>query len=167
MDALTRGLSVRHLAHAAGVTERTARRWRAKGEVPEPYRAAISARTSANAGLASHAWAGWSFYQDQLISPEGVSYTPAEIRAAPLQRQALEAYKHERARAVSERSYVRDLTARADALLSGIAALIEAAQHLEQILSNSINRRSAPKPDKRYPSGREHRILLRIPHTLR
>ena len=88
------GLSVRQLARATGVTERAVRRWKKRGEIPEPYQSALRVSLGADSGIASPAWTGWRFKDaDRLISPEGVTYTQGEIRASPLQREAIHFYR--------------------------------------------------------------------------
>jgi hypothetical protein len=158
------GLSVRRLASVAGVTERTARRWKQRGRIPEPYQTALRARLGNDTGLASPAWKGWRFNNDTLISPEGVSYTPGEIRATPLMQRALAVYRQERSRAQSEKAAARDLCDATDDLLTALDGLIRCAQHLKQLLTNPRNgrHRSNVATDNRNSSSSQDSILLRI-----
>ena len=73
----TYGRSVRDLARAAGVTERTARRWKASGRVPRKQRLILQGEDLASA---APAWAGWRLTGDRLYTPEGIGYPPASIR---------------------------------------------------------------------------------------
>lgn len=129
------GLSVRRLAQAAGVTERTVRRWKKRGEIPEPYKSVLRVHLAEDSGIASPAWAGWRFREDRLISPEGVTYTQGDIRASPMQREAIRLYRQEVSQRQEECYRARDLRHRVDDVLSALAGLLKAAQHLDQTLS--------------------------------
>ena len=83
------GHSVRELAQLAGVTERSVRRWKVKGRIPEPYCTRVALMLQADLGVISEAWRGWSIRQGELVSPEGLRLLPREIRALPFHLAAL------------------------------------------------------------------------------
>jgi len=138
------GLSVRQLAHAAGVTERTARRWRRRGSIPEPYSTALIVRLGRSPALASSVWTGWSFHNDSLVSPEGVSYTTSDIRSSKLWQESTRQYRIEIARRRDDAAFARELQARATDLLTAMAQLIQSAERLRHYLPEPG--RARPRP---------------------
>ena len=129
------GLSVRQLAKAIGVTERTVRRWKKIGEIPEPYRSALRVGLADNSGIASPAWTGWRFRDDRLICPEGVVYHQNDIRASPLWRSVIEAQRAEIAQRRADSDLERELRHKLSDILSALTTVINAAQHLQTTLS--------------------------------
>ena len=63
------GHSVRELATLGGVTERSVRRWKVVGQVPEPYATRVSLVLECKLGGISDAWQGWSIRRGELVSP--------------------------------------------------------------------------------------------------
>jgi Phage protein len=163
------GLSVRQLAHVAGVTERTARRWKKRGCVPEPYQTALRARLNADTGLASPAWTGWRFYKDELISPEGVSYTVGDVRASRLHQRSVEEYRTEISRRRAEADLNRELQARTTDVLNAIGGLLRAACQLRELLPNHGQIGDRPHMPSNQPnaSSRQNGRLLRVSRSRR
>jgi len=128
------GLSIRGLAETAGVTERTARRWKQRGRIPEPYSTAIRTRLRTNA---TAAWDGWYFDKDSLISPEGVQYTPAQLRALSFDLRVIEEYRNEIARRRTEADFNRELTARVNDVREALNTLGRAADQLREFLPDN------------------------------
>lgn len=128
------GLSVRQLAHFAGVTERAVRRWRKRGRIPEPYLSALKHRLGVHPKNAHDAWDGWHFHRDRLISPEGEKYSQADIRSAPMYRRAVEEYRGEIARSREEADQARELRARVADVIVALKQLVQAAESLGELL---------------------------------
>lgn len=83
------------LARFAGVSERTARRWRRDG-IPARY-VALAELLAGELGAVAPAWSGWTLDRRGLTSPEGWTFTPGELRAVPIQYQRVAALERERA----------------------------------------------------------------------
>ncbi len=104
------GHSVRDLARLADVTERSVRRWKVAGRVPEPYSTRVASLLTADLGALSQAWKGWSIQQGELLSPEGLRLLPQHWRAMPLQLEALHAHRQARHRFANERHAAAELS---------------------------------------------------------
>lgn len=86
--------TARTLAAFAGVSERTARRWRRDG-IP-PRFAALARLLAGELDAVAPAWSGWTLDRRGLVSPEGWTFTPGELRAVPIQYQRVAALERER-----------------------------------------------------------------------
>jgi hypothetical protein len=91
-DALG-GLTPQVLADMVGTHVTTARRWLRHRAAPRCIMFALMFLRFGDLGALSADWDGWTLRGGLLWSPEGVSYTPGEVRAAPLERQAAEGYR--------------------------------------------------------------------------
>ena len=128
------GLSVRQLAQTAGVTERTVRRWKKRGEIPEPYKTALHTRLGAHDAVGKDAWAGWRIHQNLLISPEGDKYTQADIRSAPLYREAINAYRRSHVESQEHARIAKEIHSNIDAVITALAYLMRASDGLRASL---------------------------------
>lgn len=72
------------IARACGVSVRTARRWRAAGQMPAAYALGLALVEDGDLGAVAPDWRGWRLIRGQLFSPDGWGFTPGEIQAAPL-----------------------------------------------------------------------------------
>jgi phosphoglycolate phosphatase-like HAD superfamily hydrolase len=145
----TYGRSVREIAAAAGVTERTARRWKARGRIPEPYATAAGLRLHADLGAASPAWRGWRLCKDEIQSPEGLRFKPAELRALPLQIAALAAYQSERRRNVARIAAAAAITDNAEDVLEHFDMLERVIAAARSVLEAARARQSPDRPADR------------------
>jgi Fe-S cluster biosynthesis and repair protein YggX len=152
------GLSVRQLAQTAGVTERTVRRWKKRGEIPEPYKTALQTRLGAHNAIGKDAWAGWQIYQNLLISPEGDKYTQADIRSAPLYREAIKAYRRGHVETQENTRIAKEICTNVDAVVTALAYLMRASDGL---------RASLPKTDLNAPGTSLDKIAERADNEAR
>lgn len=84
-----RGLSLQeiHFLTELGVPSRTLRDWRKKG-VPKRYITLLLQWISDGAPPTNDAfWWGWRFIEDTLVSPEGLHFTPDDLRYFAYLRQ--------------------------------------------------------------------------------
>jgi len=132
------GHSVRDLARLAGVTERSVRRWKVAGRVPEPYSTRVALLLTADLGALSQAWKGWSIQKGELLSPEGLRLLPQHLRALPLQREALRAHRQARHRFANERHTAAELSHAAAQLLASFAAAQNAISTAERLLQQAV-----------------------------
>lgn len=80
----------RDLARLAGVSLRTARRWRATGHIPRPARVLIAVKLGwLELGVLSPAWSGWYLRRGELVSPDGWTFSAGELLALPFRYQQL------------------------------------------------------------------------------
>lgn len=127
----------------AGVTERSARRWKVAGKVPEPYAARVALMLIADLGAISPDWQGWSIRQGELVSPEGLRLRPREIRALPLQLAALAAHRGEAHASRKDRDVARDIRRARDDLAVALAtmdAAVEATRRALNVESDGSDR---------------------------
>lgn len=97
------GISALALAEAAGVSLRTATRWKREG-VPRSMRRAVAIGVHGDLGTLYPAWMGWKVWRDALWSPEGDAFTVAQVRAIPYRYEQLRALQLEVARLRAELS---------------------------------------------------------------
>lgn len=83
-DDVLYGIRAEALAELAGVEVKTAARWKRGAALPEPTRRLLRLRVRGELGLLSEAWQGWQLLRDQLVSPEGATYSPGAVRSGPL-----------------------------------------------------------------------------------
>jgi Phage protein len=137
------GHSVRDLARLAGVTERSVRRWKVAGRVPEPYSTRVSLLLTADLGALSEAWGGWSIQRGELVSPEGLRLLPQHLRALPLHLEALHAHRQARQRFAHQRHTAAELTNAAAQLLVSFAAARKAMSAAEHLLRQTNGKKTA------------------------
>jgi len=87
------GLTIKKAASLCGVTERT---WRSyeKGERRIPYSTWCWFVTVTEGIPLDRDWAGWTFRNGKLWSPENDGFSPGEVRAIPLLQQHISALKN-------------------------------------------------------------------------
>jgi hypothetical protein len=93
LPALWGRANVDTLAQLTGAHPTTARRWKRLKALPRWL--AILVRVVLEGELAdvSAEFAGWCIRHGELVSPEGSRFTPGQIRALPILRQQLVAYR--------------------------------------------------------------------------
>lgn len=87
--APTPDVSAEHLARGLGISLRTARRYKAAGEMPAVYALAWAIAVDGDLGAVFPTWRGWSMRDGQLWAPEGYGFHPGEVRAIPLRAQQI------------------------------------------------------------------------------
>jgi Phage protein len=92
----TYGLSARLMAELAGVHIDTARRWKRKRRIPPAYIAIVQLKLDGDLGVLAQDWRGWRVLRGELVTPEGWSVRPGEIRSIPYRAQQLSALEVER-----------------------------------------------------------------------
>lgn len=141
----TDGLSVRDITQFARVNERTARRWKARGKIPEPYASLVRFRVRAELGALEKSWDGWCFRRGELVSPEGQSFRPGEIRALPLQHAALSAYRQEAQRQRQDALEARQLAYVIGDLRQALDTLQTAVQAVGKLIAPKLTAPRAPR----------------------
>jgi hypothetical protein len=86
------GRSIKEIARICGVDVSTARRWK-RGAICLPYTARVL--LEADLGCFDAKWSGWRLQSGLLVSPEGWSATPGEVRSLQLLRAQLASYRTE------------------------------------------------------------------------
>lgn len=121
-------LGAAELARLTDSALRTTRRYIARGLAPRLVVRWLEVTLRGTLSLICRHWDGWTLRAGKLHSPEGHSFTPAEIRALPLQYQHISALERERReltaaletererREQDDRDQERRQAARADAL---------------------------------------------------
>src|SRR6185437_7443160 len=74
------GHSAQEIAERCRVDLATARRWK-RGATGIPYAATVL--LECDLGALDDKWVGWKFKQGQLVSPEGLTANPGDVRAIP------------------------------------------------------------------------------------
>jgi Phage protein len=97
------GHGFRDLTRLVGVTERSDRRWKVAGRIPQPYSTRVTLPPTAGLGVLSEEWAGRSIQRGELVSPEGHRLLPQHLRGLPLHLEALHVHRHARRRFANER----------------------------------------------------------------
>lgn len=141
------GHSVRELARLAGVTERSVRRWKAAGNVPEPYSTRVALLLETDLGVLSPEWRGWSLRRGELVSPEGLRLLPREIRALPLQVTALAIHRAEAQASRQDRKISRDIRQARDDLEIALAMMDAAVSAIRCALHAALAHTGPPGPD--------------------
>lgn len=118
------GLSAAMLATITGAHEDTARRWKRASRVPKWLLRLVALVAHGELGEIDEHWRGWRVVRGQIVSPEGWTATPGDIRALPLMRQQIAVYQAD-----------RRLPAQADWVSGSI-----------DTLPGALNRDAAPRP---------------------
>lgn len=128
-DAL-HGLSAEELARLTDAHITTARRWLKSRRAPRVVMLALSLVRFGDLGAASPDWTGWSVRADELVSPEGSTFTPGMVRSGPLFERAAAELRAQAAGALNaaesdlqRRARVAALAALANAHAAAAAAL--------------------------------------------
>lgn len=88
------GLSRAAAALFLNISTRTLARWENAGRAPEWALARLYQRAY-GFPLESKEWRGWRFVRGRLVAPEGLAYTPGEIRAWQFKHQELEGLRRQ------------------------------------------------------------------------
>lgn len=91
------GIPLARLIELTGVHPDTARRWKREQYIPRPWDLIVQLRMQAPLGELAQPWDGWHLRKDLIISPEGWSFTPGQVRAIPLRDQLIRELQRERA----------------------------------------------------------------------
>lgn len=83
------------LAGFARTSVRSARRWIREHRMPAMAHALLELLLRGPLERISPEWAGWYLRRDELHSPEGYCFRPAELRALPIRMQQLAALESE------------------------------------------------------------------------
>jgi hypothetical protein len=85
MDAreLLHGLSASTISDLCHVSLPTARRWKRRRQVPASHARLLELLIFGQLGALCSAWSGWRMREGKLITPEGWSVSPGEVRAIP------------------------------------------------------------------------------------
>lgn len=89
------GVPVGALVAITGAHVTTARRWKRAPRVPAWLARLVRVLIEGELGDVSESWRGWRLVRGELISPEGWTATPGEVRALPLMRQQIALYQVE------------------------------------------------------------------------
>lgn len=88
------GLQSNEIQRIFGVTRRTAVDWSRNG-IPQHLAKAAAALQGGNLAALSPTWSGWRVIAGQLVSPEGLHFTPGEIRGIPFRKAQIEEYQRQ------------------------------------------------------------------------
>lgn len=86
------GLSDKYIARICRVSLKTAQRWKKGQSVPGYCEIAMLTR---DLGSWDADWSGWAIRNGQLISPEGLTATPGEVRGIPYMTSVVATYQAE------------------------------------------------------------------------
>ena len=89
------GLPPRMIAELAGVSVKTARRWKRANHIPDVARQLIELKESADLGHLATPWAGFRVTDNVLWTPENQAVSPGDIRAIHYRQQQIRAYERE------------------------------------------------------------------------
>src|SRR5690606_32969430 len=80
---------------------------------------------SGGAGLAGggEAWARWCFWKGALCSPEGMEFTPGQVRSLPILWQRLRALEAQNRKLASELEFAHGLNTRMSQTYGAVKAL--------------------------------------------
>lgn len=78
-----------HLARALGISERTARRFKASGQMPFAYAVVWAVLAEGDLGAVDPAFKGWRIERGRIVAPEGYGFRPGELLAIPLRMQQI------------------------------------------------------------------------------
>lgn len=90
------GISDLAIQRAADVDRRTAQHWKRLGHVPRVIEPLMRLRLYGDLSVASDAWADWALANHRLWSPEGLGYTPDDVRSFGMLHQLTRALIAER-----------------------------------------------------------------------
>lgn len=88
------GLSRAVCADFLNISTRTLARWENAGGAPEWALTRLYQRAY-GFPLEHKEWRGWRFFRGQLVSPDGLTYTPGELRAWQIKQQELDALRRQ------------------------------------------------------------------------
>lgn len=88
MDALD-GIPAARIARLLGVHLDTARRYKRSGRMPRAIARYLELRLAGELGFVDTAWRGFRLVAGQLVTPEGATLRPGEIRAVPIRLQQI------------------------------------------------------------------------------
>ena len=146
-----------HLVELTGVHPVTARRWKKLTRLPRWLERLVRVCVRGELDDVDRAWRGWRIRAGELVSPEGLTYTPGAVRASTLwRRRALDLGALDRRSRIAFDANPANFE-NADRIAAARRALEEARLALEQItngLSTSERNRifcgstpsSAPRP---------------------
>lgn len=89
-------LPAEQLARLTFSSVRSAQRWKRLHLAPRLALQFLRLLFDGPLGMISPPWDGWTLRAGKLISPEGVAFTPGEVRSIPLRYQQIRALELER-----------------------------------------------------------------------
>ena len=87
----TYGIPIKHLAHLAGVTLRTARRWKQAGKVSAAATPVVGLRYTGDLGYLHPDWNGFRLVKGKLWTPENEYVKPNHVQALTIYIQTVSA----------------------------------------------------------------------------
>jgi hypothetical protein len=84
------------VAAALGISLRSARRYKAAGQLPFPYAVMWAVLGCGDLGAIRPEWRGWRIHGGQIVTPDGYGFSPGELAAVPIRYQHLAALERER-----------------------------------------------------------------------
>ncbi len=76
-----------HLVELTGVHPVTVRRWKKLARLPRWLERLVRVCIRGELDDVDRAWRGWTIRNGELVSPEGLTYTPGAVRASTLWRR--------------------------------------------------------------------------------
>ena len=95
-----------YVAAVLGVPVRTARYWRRQGRMPEAFGRLWDIANDPDLGVINEQWRGYKLRDGNIITPEGRTVTPGDIRALPYTNDLLNYYRR---REEAPAQYLMDL----------------------------------------------------------
>jgi len=89
------GIGAERIAELTGVHVSTARRWKRTGKRPRWVAPFLAMAIGGELAPIAHPWRGWILRGGCLISPEGWSFQPGEIRSLPLLHAQVRTYQQQ------------------------------------------------------------------------
>lgn len=83
------GFPAELLARRLGVSIETARRYKRTGRMPAAMARLLELRIQGELGFMDTAWHGFRLVRGELVTPEGSTIRPGEVRALPINRQRM------------------------------------------------------------------------------
>lgn len=93
LSELIYGIPAERVAEICQVALKTARRWKATRSIPASRRQCLLLALDGDLGAITGTWAGFKLLHGELVTPEGDTLTPGDVRAISYRRQQVRALK--------------------------------------------------------------------------
>lgn len=140
LDHALHGLSAEELADLTHSHVTTARRWLRARELPPVVGRCLTVLRTGDLGGLSAQWNGWTLRGGQLISPEGSTFTPGDVRAGPLHAETARLLRGQLHAATETVEGAQDRRVRVEALAALENALAAAHAAVERLGGNLTDR---------------------------